>query len=456
MPLTIHCSMCGANIAPDDQAIRRGLLVCTHCSTVQRISAGGTRKIEGDQAASAAPEGVKIVRGRQGGLTITGRRTQQGVVLNPPEIKRGALIGLGIGIAITAAAALVSVPLIIIFGWGIAGIIVPALFLLFLPVTFFAAVIAIFVVAGRQQNLPPLVLQDKTLFPKTYGSKSVSADAVRQLYSTTTRVLVRRPDEYIDQYMVFALTNAGERVFLLGPLDSAESALFIEEQIEAEMGIFELPVYGNADLPKREDGALPVSPQEARLGGTVCESCGAEMTISPAEKKRGFSACRHCGSLRLLYEPGSMKPILGLPDANQQDAQFIKTGDPAESVITNRQSGDPVLRISNNKIQILTGAGKKVFDPAGIQRLNVKETGWAPAREMDPAGMVAGLAALKDAMSYSGEVDPIRVLMGAEGGKTYALSAVLSSGEEIRILAGIRNIGEAFYLKGALEQAMGA
>jgi hypothetical protein len=457
MPLTIHCRMCGANIAPADQAIRRGVVTCEHCATIQRISANGTRKTDRASAVVSAPEGVHIVRGRQGVLTVTGRRTQQGVVINPPETKRGALIGLGIGAAITAAGALVSVPFMILFGWDMAGIILLALFLTCVPVTFFAAVIAIFIVARRQQNLPPLELWDKTLFPKTYGSKPVAVGDIRQLYSTTTRVLVRRPDEYIDQYMVFALTNAGERVFLLGPLDSAESALYIEEQIEAELGIFELPVYGNADLPKREDGTLPVSPQEVGLDGTVCESCGAEMTVAPAERKRGFSACRHCGSLLLLYEPGSAKPILGIPDASGKNSQFAVAGNAAETIITSRRSAGPVLRIAKGKIYILApGAAQKAVDSDKVNRINIKETGWIPTRELDAVGRAAGIEALKEAMAYSGEVDPLKVLIGANTGKTYALSAVLSNGDEICLLADIHDIREAFYIRQMVQREINA
>jgi hypothetical protein len=457
MPLTIHCSMCGANIAPDDQAIRRGVVTCEHCATIQRISASGTRKTDRASVVITAPEGVHIVRREHGGLTITGRRTRQGVVLNPPEILRGTLIGLGIGLAVTMAGVIVSVPLLIIFGWGMAGIVVPALILQFLPVTFMAAVIAIFVVAWRQQNLPPLELRDKTLFPKTYGSKPVAVGDIRQLYSTTTRVLVRRPDEYIDQYMVFALTNAGERVFLLGPLDSAESALYIEEQIEAELEIFELPVYGNPDLPKREGAALPVSPLEGGPGGTTCTSCGAAMAVTPAERKRGFSACRHCGSLLLLYEPGSAKPILGIPDASGKNAQFTVAGNAAETIITSRRSAGPVLRISKGKIYILApGAAHKAVDLDKVNRMNIKETGWIPTRELDAGGRMAGFEALKEAMAYSGKVDPLKVLIGADTGKTYALSAVLSTGEAIRLLADIHDIREAFYLRELVQREINA
>ncbi len=455
MPLTIHCSMCGANIEPDDQSIRRGVVTCSHCSTVQRITESGTRKTGRDSAAGTAPEGVQIVRSGRGGLTITARRTQQGVVLNPPEIKRGVWIGLGIGIAVTAAGALVSVPLVIIFGWAMLGIILPALFIQFLPVTFFAALIAIFVVAGRQKNLPPLDLRDKTLFPKAYGANPVAVDSIRQIYSTFTRVVTRNPKEYFDQYMVFALTNAGERVFLIGPLDSAESALYIEEQIEGELGIFELPVYGNPDLPRREDESLPVSPREAPLGGAVCDSCGAEIAVTPDERKRGFSVCCHCGSLRLVYEPGSEKPILGIPDAGGRDSQFTVSENPGETVVLSRHSAAPVLRFSKGKFLIpASGASQKAVGADGVKRLNVKETGWAPMRELDAGGRAAGIEALKEAMAYSGEVNPVNVLFGAGTGKTYSITAALENGEETRLLAGIRDIGEAFALEKFLESKL--
>jgi hypothetical protein len=454
MALTIHCSMCGANIEPDDPAIRSGVVTCSHCSTVQRITEDGTRKTGGVAAEAAAPEGVQIVRGGRGGLTITARRTQQGVVLNPPEIKRGALIGLGIGIAVTAAGALVSVPLVIIFGWAMLGIILPALLLQFLPVAFFGGLIAIFVLAARQKNLPPLDLRGKTLFPKEYGSKPVAADAVRQIYSTCTRVVTRNPNENFNQYMVFALTNAGERVFLIGPLASAESALYIEERIEEELGIFELPVYGDPDLPRREGESLPVSPREAPLGGAGCDSCGAEITITPEGRKRGFSVCRHCGSLRLLYEPGSEKPILGIPDAGGRDSQYAVTVKSGETIIASRRSADPVLRIAEGKIQILTpGLAKDAIEAAGIKKFAVKETGWTSTRKLDAGGMAAGVQALKEAMSYSGEVDPAKLLFGKVAGDTYSISGTLSTGKEIRLLAGIRDLGEAFFLKRTIEQA---
>ena len=77
-------------------------------------------------------------------------------------------------------------------------------------------------------------------------------------------------------------------------------------------------------------------------------------------------------------------------------------------------------------------------------------------RKLDAGGMAAGFEALKEAMAYSGEVDPAKLLLGMDAGKTYSISASLENGEENRLLAGIRDIGEAFYLKGALERAMGA
>ncbi len=62
MPLTIHCSMCGANIELDDQAIRREVVTCSHCSTVQRITSRGTEKTPLTPPGEKAPAEVKVVR----------------------------------------------------------------------------------------------------------------------------------------------------------------------------------------------------------------------------------------------------------------------------------------------------------------------------------------------------------------------------------------------------------
>ena len=75
--------------------------------------------------------------------------------------------------------------------------------------------------------------------------------------------------------------------------------------------------------------------------------------------------------------------------------------------------------------------------------------------KLDAGGMAAGFEALKNAMAYSGEVDPAKLLLGTDAGKTYAISASFSNGEETRLVAGIHGIGEAFLSERSAQRAMG-
>ncbi len=75
-------------------------------------------------------------------------------------------------------------------------------------------------------------------------------------------------------------------------------------------------------------------------------------------------------------------------------------------------------------------------------------------RELDAGGRAAGIEALKEAMAYSGEVNPVNVLFGAGTGKTYSIIAALENGEEIRLVAGIHDIGEAFALEKILQSKL--
>ncbi len=364
------------------------------------------------------------------------------------------LTGIAIGAGITVLSALVSLPLVYFFGKEIIVFIAAGLFLTFLPVTFLAVLLSIFFLARAQQNLPPLRLKEKILYPPTVGAKPLATSDIRQIYSTTSRVLVHPPDRYIDNYIVFALTHQGERVFLLGPLDSAESALFIEEFLEVNMQLLDLPVFGDAALPRRDSQNMPVSPQETCTEGLTCEACGAEMIIAPQDTQRGFAACRHCGGLMLLYADGGLKPILGIPDASKKDSQFTIITDASETVVSDHRTGNPEIRISGGKMRILTpGASRKEISSAGIRQLQVRETGWAGRDSPAVKNLAPGIRSLQEAMAYSGDLNPGMILFGAGAKKTYALTPVLSNEEEVILLEGIREVGEAFFLKGSLLKA---
>jgi hypothetical protein len=96
MPLTIHCTMCGANVVADDLEIRREIAVCSHCSTVLRITNKGTEAYREALQSAAVPEGVVVQRLKPGSLSIAARRTTKALAINRPELVQGTLIGLAI------------------------------------------------------------------------------------------------------------------------------------------------------------------------------------------------------------------------------------------------------------------------------------------------------------------------------------------------------------------------
>jgi hypothetical protein len=115
MPLTIHCSMCGANITADEPEVRRGVVTCSHCSTVQRIAAEGTRKAFGEAGFAKALEGIQVDREGPGNLTVVARHTRDSVVVNKAELDRRKKIGLSIRVGITLLSALISSPFLFFY-----------------------------------------------------------------------------------------------------------------------------------------------------------------------------------------------------------------------------------------------------------------------------------------------------------------------------------------------------
>jgi len=453
MPLTIHCTMCGANVVADDLEIRREIAVCSHCSTVLRITNKGTEAYREALQSSAVPEGVVVQRLKPGSLSIAARRTTKALAINRPELVQGTLIGLAISGGITAAAAVLSVPLILIFGKDLIAFIIGSLLLILIPGSFIAVFASILVLSFTHKTLPPLRMDEGTVYPSMVGMKPFSAAAIRQMYSTATKVMVGSAERNFFSYMVCALMQDDQRIALIGPLNSPETALYIEETLEADLGILDLPVYGDEKLPAREDRPLPVSPKETPLTGLHCDGCGAELTAGPEDKRRGYTVCRYCGGLTLLYEPGSSKPILGIPSSVQKDSQYLMETDSEGTTVMTRKSAVPVVKISGGRMELspLTGS-QQTIPLAKIVRLQIKVMD-NPAKEGSAgAAIAAGMLKLGDAMAYSGEVDPAKLIRDSLISTEYMITVKTNEGKEIPMLSGIRDLPEAFFLMGSIRR----
>jgi hypothetical protein len=453
MPLTIHCTQCGANVVPDDLEIRREIAVCSHCSTVLRITAKGTEAYREALQSAAAPQGVVVRREKPAGLLITARRTAGALAINRPELVRGTLIGLAISGGLTAAGALLSVPLILIFGKDLIAFIVISLLLTFIPGSIIAVPASILVLSFTHKTLPPLRLENGTVYPSMLGTKPLPAASIRQLYSTATKVMAGRTEQNFYSYMVYALTTNGHRMPLIGPLDSPESALYIEETLEADLEILNLPVYGDESLPVQETKALPVSPKESQLAGLPCDGCGAALTAGAEDSRRGFVVCRYCGCLTLLYEPGSSKPILGIPSSVPSDSQYVMESDGEGTTVLTRSSAVPLIKITRGWMELsrLTGSQQRIpLDR--IASLQIKTMDREGKNESAGAAIAAGMLKLGDAMAYSGEVDPAKFIRDSLASTDYRITAKTKDGKEIPMLSGIRDLPEAFLLLNSLRR----
>jgi DNA-directed RNA polymerase subunit RPC12/RpoP len=462
MALTIHCTMCGANVVPKDLEIRREIAVCSHCSTLLRITRSGTEAYRDALQTVATPAGVQVRRPKPGSLSITAPRTEHALAINRPELVQGTWIGVAISLGITAAAGLLSIPLVLLFGRDLIGIIAVSLVLIFIPTLFISVCASIVILAVAHKTLPPLWMENGVIHPSviavagpsTPGKHAIETKAIRQLYSTATKVVTGSTTQNYENYMVYALMQDERRIALIGPLDRPETALYIEELFETDLGILDLPVYGDEKIPAAEGRSAPVSPQAAEGKGLRCDGCGAELTAGPDDQRRGYVTCRYCGGLTLLYEPGSTKPILGIPSADRIDSQYAVATVAGETTVTARGSADPQLRISGGRIELTRMNGSHQTIPASqIVGLLIKDAEWIRQKGSTGAAVAAGLLSIGKAMAYSGEVDPGKILRDSIISNNFALFAKTAGGEDIPLLAGIRNLPEAYFLLTALREA---
>jgi hypothetical protein len=287
MALRLKCTICGANIIADDLAIRHELVTCSHCSTVLRITQKGMKEYEASILAREEPSGIRVKRGGPGRLSITAPRTQgAAAVINYRELKKGTKIGVAVAVGIGLASGVISLLL--------TNIDLPNPISLFFCLVIPAVIISIFAVGMIHKSLPPLRLEGDLIHPSVLGTGQVATKNIQQIYTAVTNVLTGSGDKSVVSCMVYALTQDGDRFPLIGPLDSQEAALYIEEILEVEIGIFNLPVYGDADLPGQEGHMLPESPEVMPIKGLQCQSCAAELNETPEARRRGFLVCDYC------------------------------------------------------------------------------------------------------------------------------------------------------------------
>jgi hypothetical protein len=101
----------------------------------------------------------------------------------------------------------------------------------------------------------------------------LAADSMKQLYSVVARVRTAAGYPPYASCNVCPLNEDGRRAILMSGLESEEAALYIEEILEVELGVFGLPVYGDVGgLARAWHARLPVRPA-TRTGARLARPC---------------------------------------------------------------------------------------------------------------------------------------------------------------------------------------
>lgn len=460
MALKLYCTMCAASLDADDLAIRRGIVTCQYCSTLLRITPKGTEAYQDEIEHRPPPPGIKVTHASPNQVSITVPRSKgMASVINKREVIKGAKIGTGLILALSGLIVLFGLALTLI-GLPLGMALLPMACNVFLWGIIPAILISIFIVGAAQKTLPPFEIKDDIIYPSMMGSKKLHKNNVKQIYAAVAKLNTGQ-GEPVTSASIYALTENGKRVPLVGPVTDEEMALQLEEIIEVELGIFNLPVYGDADLPRQTDlSKVESTAVPEPIEDLVCDYCGIGLKETPEARKRGFIVCEHCTGLTLLYVPGSERPVLGLPEKNLADGQY-RVEHKSQGLAIYPQKGDttkPVLGVGKGKIHSARlGGSYRTIDLADVTLFQVREIPPDPDAKAElnlenVKNVVNFFGNLKDSMAYSGEVDPENMLLNAMGLTKYQLIVRLQDGRDFWLIKEIDDPREALFLVKTLEE----
>lgn len=472
MALQLNCSMCNGHIEPDDLAIRRRIVTCPYCATINRIVPTGTEKITEPIPEQFVPETVKIERPVPGDLLVHVDKTEISSTLNAVEkttiymglinnslkwlfvfLIVGGLVAESIKFLLKsdpAAQANLSAIWSVVFYSG--SLILAGMALAF-----------VIQKLKRLSTLPPLRLEGGYVYPASAAAEPIKLTHIRQIFATFTKIEPAKPRDEHDVVLepiiystVFALTQTNERISLIGPLNREEVALYIEEFLESELGLFNFPVLG-----EHGDEAPPYTkgktiPTQNYTYSFPCFSCDAILQRTEEKDKRGYVVCEYCLSLTLLYKPDSPLPVLGLPDVFAPTLQIKLKEKAAKWGLIEKVNGEVVQKVQIESELIAVQQKKndvKVIAISDVINVFVKafETeSVADLRSVEGMNFSEISAMLQEygkeiakEGAYSGNIDADLVMRRVRAGIQYKVVAETDDGKAICLLDNILDVREA-------------
>ncbi|GEM_PF-4210580 len=369
MTMTLNCTQCGAPLQPTDAQIRSNIMTCNFCGTVLHLVEDGLEKYQNDLVQRKPPADVTVKRYKDGGISIKAKLTEMGNdTQNRGQVSRSALY-------------------IILGATGLAGIVT-----LVFTGDFGLAIIAVFsaFIAGlflATSGKPAIIIRQgvlETQAATNWNHRFTPIEKIRQLYISTQSF-----GDFGTTHYIYALLDNGNRIRVYGGFDDPEVAFYVEELLEVEMGLFNLPVFGDAPITATQDNNVAL---EADIViPENCANCGAPLGVTAQQQQRGFITCNFCSTITLLYAKDADKPLLGLLSIDDPNLQFSITETDTSLTITDAKQE---LNIANGQLMGVSG------NPEFFIK-QVKQTG----TEFELGEMFDRLKNIEQRMAYSDQVD---------------------------------------------------
>ena len=198
---------------------------------------------------------------------------------------------------------------------------------------------------------------------------------IKQLYLTVNTIDMQGEDT--QSINLYALMHDSQRLVIFWNFLNIESALYIEELFEIEIGILDLPVYGDLFT------GMEQTKSSSSSGKLSCFACAAPLTINKDVKLRGFVECEYCQTITLLLTMPEYQEILGKPtddllqyrpEATENGLTiFLKNRRKKKLLTVQGQQITYCSELDTRKTQLVTEFGlKKVLVPKKFNLLGVK------------------------------------------------------------------------------------
>jgi hypothetical protein len=402
MALTLKCTVCGGPTHADAGALRRGFSSCRSCGTFHRVTKEGLAAAPPADILESVPDGV-LVKDGPDLLSFTAR------VAGGANHAFGRELLSGLIVAVAAA-------------YG-ASRVAPQWFII--PIAGLVAFLFTLLFVGKLRRFPPPVTISGKLVRSGVRLTKIPVDDVAQVYTTEfnpnfgplaaqAAEVQKQQGKFQEVFWVCALRKDGRRVQLLGPLAELAHAVYVEERLEAALGLADRSVAGQLSS---SDGP------EAHTEDTLpCEGCGADQPVDAGARSRGFVLCTYCRTATVVKTGGAMGDALG----EKKDPRFrVVDGDTLR--VEPVDGGEPVVVVTADAVE-------------------TKSASYPISKVEDVMVRAAGGPSVKDVIGALGKVGELSAYTARDAGDAAALVTDMLN-MELQVAARVKGKGEVVLIE---------